>query len=173
MLQIYCKNTNSTKSFPEGSSLLTIYTGFNLQMPYGPVSAKVNNKVESLDFRVYYNKDVEFLNITSASGMRTYVRSLCFVLVKAVEELYPEGSISLEHPVSKGYYCNLHLDRGIGLDDVMRIKQKMQEIIHADILICAWNVTPKRWYVCFANAVCSTKPNCWKLPDNYTPITIG
>lgn len=133
MLQIYCKNTNSTKSFPEGSSLLTIYTGFNLQMPYGPVSAKVNNKVESLDFRVYYNKDVEFLDITSASGMRTYVRSLCFVLVKAVEELYPEGSISLEHPVSKGYYCNLHLDRGIGLDDVMRIKQKMQEIIHADI----------------------------------------
>lgn len=133
MLQIYCKNTNSTKSFPEGSSLLTIYTGFNLQMPYGPVSAKVNNKAESLDFRVYYNKDVEFLDITSASGMRTYVRSLCFVLVKAVEELYPEGSISLEHPVSKGYYCNLHLDRGIGLDDVMRIKQKMQEIIHADI----------------------------------------
>lgn len=133
MLQIYCKNTNSTKSFPEGSSLLTIYTGFNLQMPYGPVSAKVNNKVESLDFRVYYNKDVEFLDITSASGMRTYVRSLCFVLVKAVEELYPEGSISLEHPVSKGYYCNLHLDRRIGLDDVMRIKQKMQEIIHADI----------------------------------------
>lgn len=112
---------------------MTIYTGFNLQMPYGPVSAKVNNKVESLDFRVYYNKDVEFLDITSASGMRTYVRSLCFVLVKAVEELYPEGSISLEHPVSKGYYCNLHLDRGIGLDDVMRIKQKMQEIIHADI----------------------------------------
>lgn len=133
MLQIYCKNTNSTKSFPEGSSLLTIYTGFNLQMPYGPVSAKVNNKVESLDFRVYYNKDVEFLDITSASGMRTYVRSLCFVLVKAVEELYPEGSISLEHPVSKGYYCNLHLDRSIGLDDVMRIKQKMREIIHADI----------------------------------------
>lgn len=133
MIQIYCKNTNSTKSFPEGSSLLTIYTGFNLQMPYGPVSAKVNNKVESLDFRVYYNKDVEFLDITSASGMRTYVRSLCFVLVKAVEELYPEGSISLEHPVSKGYYCNLHLDRSIGLDDVMRIKQKMQEIIHADI----------------------------------------
>ena len=133
MLQIYCKNTNSTKSFSEGSSLLTIYTGFNLQMPYGPVSAKVNNKVESLDFRVYYNKDVEFLDITSASGMRTYVRSLCFVLVKAVEELYPEGSISLEHPVSKGYYCNLHLDRSIGLDDVMRIKQKMQEIIHADI----------------------------------------
>ena len=133
MLQIYCKNNNSTREFPEGSSLLDIYNGFNLVMPYGPVSAKVNNKVESLDFRVYYNKDIEFLDITSSSGMRTYVRSLFFVLVKAVEELYPQGNISLEHPISKGYFCKLHIDRTIGLDDVQRIKQKMQEIIAADI----------------------------------------
>ena len=133
MLQIYCKNNNSTREFPEGSSLLDIYNGFNLAMPYGPVSAKVNNKVESLDFRVYYNKDIEFLDITSSSGMRTYVRSLFFILVKAVEELYPQGSISLEHPISKGYFCNLHIDRTIGLDDVQHIKQKMQEIIAADI----------------------------------------
>ena len=133
MLQIYCKNNNSTRDFPEGSSLLDIYNGFNLAMPYGPVSAKVNNKVESLDFRVYYNKDIEFLDITSSSGMRTYVRSLFFVLVKAVEELYPQGNISLEHPISKGYFCKLHIDRTIGLDDVQRIKQKMQEIIAADI----------------------------------------
>lgn len=133
MLQIYCKNNNSTREFPEGSSLLDIYNGFNLAMPYGPVSAKANNKVESLDFRVYYNKDIEFLDITSSSGMRTYVRSLFFILVKAVEELYPQGSISLEHPISKGYFCKLHIDRTIGLDDVQRIKQKMQEIIAADI----------------------------------------
>lgn len=133
MLQIYCKNNNSTREFPEGSSLLDIYNGFNLAMPYGPVSAKVNNKVESLDFRVYYNKDIEFLDIANSSGMRTYVRSLFFILVKAVEELYPQGSISLEHPISKGYFCKLHIDRTIGLDDVQRIKQKMQEIIAADI----------------------------------------
>ena len=133
MLQIYCKNNNSTREFPEGSSLLDIYNGFNLVMPYGPVSAKVNNKVESLDFRVYYNKDIEFLDITSSSGMRTYVRSLFFVLVKAVEELYPQGNISLEHPISKGYFCKLHIDRTIGLDDVQRIKQKMQEIITDNI----------------------------------------
>ncbi len=112
---------------------MDIYNGFNLQMPYGPVSAKVNNKVESLDFRTYYNKDIEFLDITSSSGMRTYVRSLCFILVKAVEDLYPNGQIILEHPVSKGYFCNLRIDRGIGLDDATRIKQRMQEIIQADL----------------------------------------
>ena len=129
MLQIYCKNLNKSKSFPIGISLLEIYSGFGLNMPYGPVNAKVNNKVESLTFRVYNNKDVEFQDIYTSSGMRTYVRSLCFVLCKAVEDLYPNGSIALEHPVSKGYYCRLKLDRSIGLDDVQRIKQRMKEII--------------------------------------------
>ncbi len=135
MLQIYCKNNKETIEFPEGTSLIDIYRELGLNMPYGPVSAKVNNKVENLNFRVYYNKDVEFLDITSASGMRTYVRSLCFILVKAVDDLYPCGTISLEHPVSKGYFCKLHIDRTIGLDDVSRIKKRMQEIINEDLPI--------------------------------------
>ena len=133
MLQIYCKNINSSKSFPHGISLLDVYKGFNLDLPFGPVNAKVNNKVEGLNYRFYHNKDVEFQNICTSSGMRTYVRSLCFVLCKAVEELYPQGSIMLEHPVSKGYYCRMNLDRPIGLDDVQRIKQRMKEIIAEDI----------------------------------------
>ena len=132
MLQIYCKNTNSSKSFPHGISLLDVYKGFNLDLPFGPVNAKVNNKVEGLNYRFYNNKDVEFQNICTSSGMRTYVRSLCFVLCKAVEELYPQSSIMLEHPVSKGYYCRMNLDRPIGLDDVQRIKQRMKEIIAED-----------------------------------------
>ena len=134
MLQIYCKNLNKSKSFPIGISLLDIYSGFGLDMPFGPVSAKVNNKVESLTFRLYNNKDVEFQNIYCSSGMRTYVRSLCFILCKAVEDLYPSGKIMLEHPVSKGYYCRLKLeDRTIGLDDIQRIKQRMKEIIAEDL----------------------------------------
>ena len=134
MLQIYCKNLNKSKSFPIGISLLDIYSGFGLDMPFGPVSAKVNNKVESLTFRLYNNKDVEFQNICCSSGMRTYVRSLCFILCKAVEDLYPSGKIMLEHPVSKGYYCRLKLeDRTIGLDDIQRIKQRMKEIIAEDL----------------------------------------
>ena len=133
MLQIYCKNINKSKSFPYGISLLDVYKGFELDIPFGPVNAKVNNKVEGLNYRFYHNKDVEFQNICTSSGMRTYVRSLCFVLCKAVEELYPQSSIMLEHPVSKGYYCRMNLDRAIGLDDVQRIKQRMKEIIAEDI----------------------------------------
>ena len=133
MLQIYCKNINKSKCFPIGSSLLDIYSGFELNMPFGPVSAKVNHKVEGLTFQLYNNKDVEFLDIQSSSGMRTYVRSLIFILSKAVEDLYPNGSIVLEHQVSNGNYCQLKLDRTIGLDDVIRIKQRMKEIIAEDL----------------------------------------
>lgn len=133
MLQICCKNNNILKSIPIGSSLLDIYREFNLKMPYGVVSAKVNNRVEGLNFRVYNNKDVEFLDVRDPSGMRTYVRSLCFVLCKAVEELFPEGRILLEHPVSKGYYCDLKLGRPVTDDDVDRIRRRMQELVAADL----------------------------------------
>ena len=133
MLQIDCKKIDKSKCFPIGSSLLDIYSGFELNMPFGPVSAKVNHKVEGLTFQLYNNKDVEFLDIQSSSGMRTYVRSLIFILSKAVEDLYPNGSIVLEHQVSNGYYCQLKLDRTIGLDDVIRIKQRMKEIIAEDL----------------------------------------
>ncbi|MCD8260708.1 MAG: nucleoside kinase, partial [Bacteroides sp.] len=133
MLQIWCKNNNIYKEFPIGSSLLHIYQGFNLDLPYQVVSAKVNIRLEGLYFKVYNNKDMEFLDLRDSSGMRTYVRSLCFVLCKAVGELYPESHIYLEHPISKGYFCNLRLGRPVTEEDVQRIKQRMQEIIEADL----------------------------------------
>lgn len=132
-IQIYCKNNQKTQAFEAGSSLYDIYKGFGLQMPYGVVSAKVNNRVEGLNFKVYHNKDVEFLDISSESGLRTYVRSLCFVLCKAVEDLYPNGEILLEHPVSRGYYCSLRIGKEITLDDVKHIKKRMEEIIAENI----------------------------------------
>ena len=133
VLQICCKNNNISKEFPIGSTLLEIYQGLNLDFPYQVVSAKVNNRSEGLNFRVYNNKDVEFLDVRDPSGMRTYVRSLCFILYKAVRELFPQGKLYVEHPVSKGYFCNLRIGRPIELADVTAIKQRMQEIIAADI----------------------------------------
>ena len=133
MLQICCKNNNIYKEFPIGSSLLDIYHGFNLNFPYQVVSARVNNCSEGLTYRVFNNKDVEFLDVRHPSGMRTYVRSLCFVLFKAVRELFPNGKLYVEHPVSKGYFCNLRIGRPIELDDVLRIRRRMQEIVAENI----------------------------------------
>lgn len=110
------------------------YKQLNLAMPYGPVSAKVNNKVEGLHYRFYNNKDVEFLDVTSSSGMRTYTRSLFFVLVKAVADVFPEGELRINAPVSRGYYCNLNIPgRTLEPVDVARIRRRMQEIVEADL----------------------------------------
>ena len=135
MIQIRCRNNGATREVTPGTTLQEIYDALDLDMPYGAVSARVNNKVESLGFKVYNHKDVEFLDITSDSGMRTYVRSLFFVLTKAVSELYPKGEIIIEHPVSKGYYCNLRIGRAVEETDVEAIKLRMQEIIAADMPI--------------------------------------
>ena len=135
MIQIRCINNGSSKFFEPGVSLSEVYDAFSLNMPYGVVSARVNNKVEGLAFKVYNPKDVEFLDITSDSGMRTYVRSLFFVLTKAIDDLFPDGEAIIEHPISKGYFCSLRIGRLVTLADVEAIKRRMQEIIDADMPI--------------------------------------
>jgi uridine kinase len=137
MLQIRCKNINVTKSFPEGVSLLDVYQGFadEIQLPYPVVSAKVNNASQGLKFRLYQNRDVEFLDARAGSGHRVYVRSLCFVLYKACCDLFPGCKLFIEHPLSRGYYCNFKKKSGDGLadGDVERIRQRIQEIVNLDM----------------------------------------
>lgn len=128
-VKILCKNNGQSYDVAIGSSLLEVLQTLNLQLPYPIVSAKVNNRSEGLRFRLYNNKDIEFLDLRQSSGMRTYVRSLCFVLYKAVRTLFPKGILRVEHPVSKGYYCNLFLDRPLKAEDVAAIKRQMERII--------------------------------------------
>ena len=137
MLQIRCKNNNVTKSFPEGTSLVDVYQEFapELNMTYPVVSAKVNNASQGLKFRLYQNRDVEFIDARDGSGRRVYVRSLCFVLYKASCDVFPGSKLFIEHPLSGGYYCNFK-KRGnepLSDDDVERICQRMQEIIAQDM----------------------------------------
>ena len=108
MLQIRCKNINVTKSFPEGISLLDVYQEFadEIRLPYPVVSAKVNNTSEGLKFRLYQNRDVEFLDAREGSGHRVYVRSLSFLLYKATQDVFPGSKLFIEHSLSRGYYCN-------------------------------------------------------------------
>ena len=136
MLQIRCKNNNITKSFPEGTSLIDVYQEYaeELQFPYPVVSAKVNNTSQGLKFRLYQNRDVEFLDARDGSGHRVYVRSLCFVLYKATCDVFPGSKLFIEHPLSRGYYCNFKKKAGEPLteEDVEAIKLRMQEIIDLD-----------------------------------------
>ena len=137
MLQIRCKNNNVTKSFPEGTSLLDVYQEFadEIKLPYPVVSAKVNNASEGLKFRLYQNRDVEFLDAREGSGHRVYVRSLCFVLYKATQDVFPGSKLFIEHTISRGYYCNFKKKNMEPLvdGDVERIAARMSEIIGLDM----------------------------------------
>jgi len=137
MLQIRCKNNNTTKSFPEGTSLLDVYQEFadDIRLPYPVVSAKVNNVSQGLKFRLYQNRDVEFMDAREGSGHRVYVRSLCFVLYKATQDEFPGSKLFIEHTISRGYYCNFKKRGGDPLteDDVEKLRQRMQEIINLDM----------------------------------------
>ena len=137
MLQIRCKNNNVTKSFPEGCSLLDVYQEFadDIKLPYPDISAKVNNASQGLKFRLYQNRDVEFLDARAGSGHRVYVRSLSFVLYKATQDVLPGSKLFVEHSICRGYYCNLKKKEGdkITDSDVDSIRKRMKEIIDLDM----------------------------------------
>ena len=132
-ITIYCKNNNTYKDVPIGSSLLDIYTSVGAPLRYRPMNAQVNNKTESLNFRCWQPKDIEFIDYTQLSGLRTYVRSLCHIFSKAVYDIWPTATLNLEHPVSKGYYCVIHNGKNIDLETIEKIKKRMWELIDADL----------------------------------------
>ena len=165
MLQIRCKNNMITKSFPEGTSLIDVYQEFanDINLPYPVVSAKVNNTSQGLKFRLYQNRDVEFLDAHDGSGRRVYVRSLCFVLYKAATDVFPGGKLFVEHPLSKGYYCNFRKrmtgagkadsadnQNALTDNDVQLIKQRMQEIIDLDMPFRRYEATTEEAIRVFA-----------------------
>ena len=132
-INIRCANTGRTHKVPMGFNLEEVYELLELKMPFGPTSAKVNNKVEGLHFVLFNDKDIEYLDITSPSGHRTYTRSVFFVLYKAVHDLFPDAMLRIENPVSNGYYCQLDLPGGVTPAQVAQLKARMQEIINEDL----------------------------------------
>lgn len=135
VLQICCKNNKKTQDVAIGSTLSDVFKQFNLKMPYGPICARVNNKVVGMNYQLYHNKDVEFLDMHDASASRNYTRTLFFILCKAVHDLYPGSRVVIDIPVSKGYYINLHIGREVTDEDAARIRERMQQIIDEKIPI--------------------------------------
>lgn len=140
VIQIRCKNNKKSQKVEIGSTLFDIFSAFDLKMTHGPVSARVNNKVEGMHYRVYNSKDVEFLDMTSSSGSRAYTRTLFFVLCKAVQDIYPAADVVIDIPVSNGFYVDIRLGRPVVDEDVNIIRRRMQEIIDARMPIRRFTV---------------------------------
>jgi uridine kinase len=135
---IYCKNTGSYHQYPFGTSLIEIYHDLGIKLKYQVVAARVNYKVEDLNFVLYKPKDVEFIDSSTPSGMRVYVRSLTMVLGKAISELYPNAALRIEHPISKGYYCTLDtFSEPLTPEIINNIKEKVKDIIaRNEVIVC-------------------------------------
>lgn len=140
VIQIRCKNNKKTQKVEIGSTLFDVFSLFDLKMTHGPVSVRVNNKVEGMHYRVYNSKDVEFLDMTTASGSRAYTRTLFFVLCKAVQDIYPATDVVIDIPVSNGFYVDIRLGRPVVDEDVNIIRRRMQEIIDARMPIRRFTV---------------------------------
>jgi uridine kinase len=130
-VKIRCKNNGIDYDVELGSNLEELYAKTGLVLPHGPINAHVNNKVEGMHYRLFKPKEVEFLDITSASGLRAYTRSLFFVLCKAVHDLYEKCKVAIDIPVSNGYYVDLDIGHPVTLEDAGKIRKRMQEIIDA------------------------------------------
>ncbi|MBR1678577.1 MAG: nucleoside kinase [Bacteroidales bacterium] len=135
MLQVYCKNTRTFRKYPEGTSLVQMLSDFEFERPYPIVSAKVNNVSQGLKFKVYQNKDIEFLDVRESSGMRVYCRSLCFLMYKAATDVFPESKLYMEHPISGGFFCHLRKADGTELtcDDLKLLEARMRDIVDKDM----------------------------------------
>lgn len=131
-LRIRCRNNGQIIKVPFGTSLKELYEVSGLDMKHGPMCALVNNKVQGMNYRFYNAKDVEFKDITSSHGMRTYTLTLFLVLAKAVEDLYPGGQLIIGAPVSRGYFCELRIGREVTEQDAVAIQKRMQEIVAMD-----------------------------------------
>ena len=135
MVNVFCVNTGTSKSFPEGMTLMEILPSFGLETPYPIIAAKVNNVTQGLKYRVFNSRSVEFLDYTTYIGRSVYCNSLCFLLCKAARDVFPGSRVVLRRPISKGYFCSVIKpdDTVLSYSDLDRITSRMRQIVEADM----------------------------------------
>ena len=135
MVNIFCINTNTTKSFPEGMTLMEMLPEFDLEGKYPILCAKVNNVSQGLKYRAFNNRQVEFLDYTSYLGRSVYCNSLCFLFCKAAKDVFPDSRVVIRRPISKGYFCTIVKADGNSVteDDLVLIRDRMTDMVEKDI----------------------------------------
>lgn len=132
-IKIYCINTSEYVEVEGGASLLEVSRRLAPQLGFEPICARVNNKNEAMAYQLFQPKTVEFLPVTSPSGERAYIRSLCMVLYRAVTRVAPQARLSIEHSISRGYYCRLGSAVECTPGLVSAIAAEMRDIVGRDL----------------------------------------
>ncbi|MBQ6087473.1 MAG: nucleoside kinase [Bacteroidales bacterium] len=177
MLKIFCKNTGTYGEFQEGTTLLEMIPSFGFERPYDILSAIVNNVTEGLRFRVFNNRDVEFLDYRTYNGRNAYCRSLCFLLCKAAKDVFPDCEVVLRRPISKGYFCTVDKGEGTDLtgDDIERISARMKEIVEQKMPFYRHEVQKPEAIELFRKMGCQDKVTLLETTDDVyiTYYTLG
>lgn len=135
MVKIFCKNNNTSKTFPEGLTLMEMLASFDFDRPYPILAAKVNNVCQGLKYRAFNSREVEFLDYTSYVGRSVYCNSLCFLMCKAVKDIFPSAKVVLRRPISKGYFCTIDKGDATGVTEteLQTIISRMKELVELDL----------------------------------------
>jgi uridine kinase len=135
MINIFCVNTGTTQSFPEGMTLMEMLPSFNIQGKYPIIAAKVNNVTQGLKYRAFNSRRVEFMDYTTYIGRSVYCNSLCFLLCKAARDVFPGCRVVMRRPISKGYFCSVQkADQTVlSYSDMDKITSRMKELVEADL----------------------------------------
>ena len=152
MVNVFCVNTGTTMSFPEGTTLMDIHPAFNVESRYPILAAKVNNVTQGLKYRVFNSRKVEFLDYSTYIGRSVYCNSLCFLLCKAARDVFPGCRVVLRRPISKGYFCTVTKEDQtvLSYSDLDRITARMKEIVDADMPFRRHEVTVEEAIKIFA-----------------------
>jgi uridine kinase len=133
MIEVFCRNTDRRFLVPCGTDLKEVLKYSQLENEENVLGALVNNKVQSMDYKIYTPREVEFFDYNSSFGKRMYALSLMFVLYKATKELYPQYEIAIQHSMNDGYYVEFE-NSEVDVPKILpNLLSKMKEIVEADI----------------------------------------
>jgi len=172
LIDIYFEDLDQKRSYAVGTDLQTILKDVNPKLKGDVLGAMVNNKLKELTYEIYKPKNVRFIDLIHPAGRRMYIRSLCFVLYKAVNDLYPGAGFRLEHSISNGLYSRL-TDKNIVLseEDIANIKNRMQEIIAADMPFVREEIETEKAIEIFESQGLKEKTDVFKTRGNlYTSV---
>ena len=133
-LKIYCTNIGEFVDCEGGETLQHVYERIKDRIGFTPISVLVNNRDKHINYPLYGPKQVEYLDRNSVPGRRTYIRSLCMILYKAVTDVLPGQRLIVQHSIGKGFFCTLkHNHNAVEGNVVKAIKTRMKEIVTENI----------------------------------------
>ena len=115
-----------------GMTIEEIYKEIKEELPYTVLAARVNNKIERLEHRIYGDCRVELLDMRTQEANLIYQNSLCLIYLKAIEDVLGKVDVDIENAINKGLYTEIKSHDAITAKDIKKIEKRMRQLVKAD-----------------------------------------